>query len=193
MLQRLIDNWVYGGFLAGLMLLALAPTISSGWPWAMTAVFLALPIYIMHQYEEHDADRFRAKINEMIGRGRNVLPVSAVFVINVPLAWGLNALAFGLAATTGIGWGLMALYLMLANGVVHIVQAVVTRGYNPGLVTSIVLFLPLGVLGSWAVYGTGAVTLTQQIVAIAIAILIHVAILAYVLGNVRRLSSKQVA
>jgi hypothetical protein len=193
MLNRLIHNWVYGGSLAGLLLLALTPVLAADWPWALTAVFLTLPIYMLHQYEEHDADRFRTKINAMFAKGRDVLPVAAVFVINVPGVWGVNALAFGLAASLGIGWGLIALYTMLANGLVHIVQAVVTRVYNPGLVTSIALFLPLGIWGSSAIIGTGSVTATQQIAAVACATLIHVAIQAYVLGNVRRLSSKQVA
>ena len=188
MLDRLIHNWVYGGTLAGVLLLVLTPVLAAGWPSALIAVFLTSPIYMLHQLEEHDADRFRAKINEMFGKGRDVLPVAAVFVINVPGVWGVNALAFALAASAGIGWGLIALYTMLANGVVHIVQAVVTRGYNPGLVTSIVLFLPLGIWGSWAVNGTAAVSTAQQITAIATAILIHVAIQLYVLSNVRRLS-----
>ena len=31
MLARLRDNWVYGGFLAALMLLALTPVLAAGW------------------------------------------------------------------------------------------------------------------------------------------------------------------
>ncbi|MDB5587879.1 MAG: hypothetical protein JWP26_2849 [Devosia sp.] len=189
MLGRLIRNWVYGGSLAGVLLLALTPVLTTGWSWPLTAVFLTIPVYMLHQYEEHDADRFRAKVNEMFGKGHDVLPVAAVFVINVPGVWGVNALAFALAASVGMGWGLIALYTMLANSLVHVVQAVVTRGYNPGLVTSIVLFLPLGVAGSWAVNATtGAVTMAEQVTAIAVAVLIHIAIQAYVLSNVRRLS-----
>ena len=32
MLNRLVDNWVYGGFLAALVLLVLGPLFVAGWP-----------------------------------------------------------------------------------------------------------------------------------------------------------------
>ena len=41
MLRRLVDNWVYGGFLAGLLLLVLTPVLARDWPLALTLVFLA--------------------------------------------------------------------------------------------------------------------------------------------------------
>jgi hypothetical protein len=52
MLDRLRDNWVYGGFLAALMLLALTPILESGWPLALLLIWLQLPVYMLHQYEE---------------------------------------------------------------------------------------------------------------------------------------------
>lgn len=83
MLNRLIYNWVYGGFLAGLLLVALSPLIISHWPAALTTTFFCLPAYMLHQYEEHDKDRFRIFVNRMLGNGREVLTRRAVFLINV--------------------------------------------------------------------------------------------------------------
>ncbi len=73
MLARLYDNWVYGGFLAALMLLALTPLLASGWPLPLLLIWLQLPIYMLHQYEEHDDDRFRQVVNTTIGGGKEVL------------------------------------------------------------------------------------------------------------------------
>ncbi len=56
MLNRLFDNWVYGGFLAAFILLALTPFLSGGWSLALLLIWLHLPVYMLHQYEEHDAD-----------------------------------------------------------------------------------------------------------------------------------------
>lgn len=87
-MQRLIDNWVYGGFLAGILLLGLFATIGGDWSTAFWLVALQLPIYMLHQYEEHDADRFRIFVNQLAGGGRDVLTRKAVFLINIPGVWG---------------------------------------------------------------------------------------------------------
>jgi hypothetical protein len=191
MLRRLVDNWVYGGFLAGLLLLALTPVLARDWPLGLTLVFLALPIYMLHQYEEHDADRFHRKINQLFGKGQDVLPSVAIFIINIPIVWGINAASFA-AATTDLGWGLIALYTLIANAVVHIAQALLTRSYNPGLVTAVILFLPLGLAGAIVVTGSASVSPIQHVIAIALAIGAHVTIQAYVFSNVRRLANNPV-
>ena len=84
MFSRLTQYWVYGGFLAGILLLVLLPLLSQAWSTALILVFLQLPIYMLHQYEEHDNDRFRLFFNRTVGQGKEVLSPEAVFVINVP-------------------------------------------------------------------------------------------------------------
>ena len=42
--------------------------------------------------------------------------------------------------------GLIAVYLVLVNAVIHIVHGILFRRYNPGLATAIVVFLPLGIM-----------------------------------------------
>ena len=59
MFARLISNWVYGGCLAGLLLLLLTPVLVHSWPVSLVTTFLCLPVYMVHQYEEHDNDRFQ--------------------------------------------------------------------------------------------------------------------------------------
>jgi Protein of unknown function with HXXEE motif len=143
-LARLIANWVHGGFLAGLLLLLLTPVLVHSWPVSLVTTFLCLPIYMVHQYEEHDNDRFRLFVNQKIGKRRVGLSLLAVFVINVPGVWGVIGISLALAATVSAGFGLVAVYLVLVNGTIHVVQAVISRGYNPGLGTATALLLPLG-------------------------------------------------
>ncbi len=52
MFARLIANWVYGGFLAGLLLLLLTPVLVHSWPVSLVTTFLCLPVYMVHQYED---------------------------------------------------------------------------------------------------------------------------------------------
>lgn len=186
MLNRLFDNWVYGGFLAGLLLLALSPLITAHWPATVTATFFCLPAYMIHQYEEHDKDRFRAFVNRMLGNGHEVLTRRAVFLINVLGVWGGIAVAISLAARVNTGFALIAIYLLLLNAVIHIFQAVVARSYNPGLVSGIVLFVPLGCWGWIGVDHSGAGTPAMHAIGLAAAVLIHLAIAIPVLRNRRK-------
>lgn len=180
MLSRLTHNWVYGGFLAGILLLILLPDFARSWSPALVAVFLQLPIYMLHQYEEHDNDRFRLFINQKIGAGREVLSHGAVFIINMPGVWGVDTASFLLASYVSLGYGLICVYLTLVNAVVHIAAAVATRSYNPGLGTAVLLFLPAGGFGVRELQRTGEVGWQYHLIGLLLAIGIHVAIIVYV-------------
>lgn len=178
MLIRLRDNWVYGGVLAAVLLLGLTPVLARGWPLALLLIWVQLPVYMLHQYEEHDGDRFRRFVNARIGGGRDVLSPLAVFVINIGGVWAIDAVAFGLAARVRLGLGLIAVYLSLINGVSHGVMALIMRCYNPGLVTGVGLFLPLGLATLWR---TGAgLSAADHLIGIGVAVLVHAAIVALI-------------
>jgi hypothetical protein len=179
MLARLINSWVYGGTLAGLLLLVLLPALATGWSLALVAVLLQLPVYMLHQYEEHDNDRFRQFFNQTMFGGREVLSRGAVFVINVPGVWGVIAASFCLARFVNIGFGLIAVYLTLVNAVVHVISAVALKRYNPGLVSAVAVFLPASIFGLWQIDQAGGGAVAMQALGLGSAIAIHVAILVY--------------
>lgn len=186
---RLRDNWVYGGFLAAWLMLGLTPVLARGWPMEVLLVWLQLPAYMLHQYEEHDDDRFRRFVNAVIGQGRDVLTRSHVFVINIVGVWGVIAAAFGLAALVHPAWGLVAVYLSLMNGAGHGLQAAAMRRYNPGLLTSIVLFIPLGVVTLIVFAHDLEATPMHHAIGLAVSLGIHLAIVARVLTRRARLVS----
>lgn len=188
---RLFAYWTYGGFLAGMMMLALMPLLARGWSPPFTAIFLLLPIYMLHQYEEHDGDRFRLYVNRMVGHGREVLTPVAVFVVNIGAVWILDVVVIYLAWGVHLGLGLIAVYLMLINAVVHIAAAIHSRSYNPGLVTAIVLFVPFGGYAWWRIQASGLPTTVEHIIGLAIGIAVHAIIVGYALR--RRSALAQVA
>jgi len=149
MWQRLSENWVYGALPFAILLICLAPLLDE----VALPVYLALPIYMLHQYEEHDADRFRQTVNEMLGDRHQGLSHTSVWVINVVFVWFFLVAVFWLARVEA-AWGLVAAYLMAINGAVHCIAAARTRTYNPGLVTSVLLFFPLSAWIFVAVPGT---------------------------------------
>jgi len=178
MFSRLIANWVYGGFLAGLLLLLLAPVLMHSRQTTLIVTFLCLPAYMIHQYEEHDNDRFRLFVNQKIGR--EALSPLAVFVINVPGVWGMAWLSLVLAASLNVGFGLIVAYLLVVNGAIHVIQAAIARAYNPGLGTAAAVFLPLGGYSIVSIQHAGGGSLLMHATGALAAVVIHAAIIIHV-------------
>jgi len=188
-MENFYRYWVYGGFLAGLLLLALTPFVATAWGIVMAAVFVQLPVYMLHQGEEHFGDRFRLFVNEIMAGGREALTPFAVFVINIAGVWGFDLVAIYLAAYVSIGWGLIAVDLALVNTVAHVAGAIVKRRYNPGLITAVVLFLPVGGFGYALLATQRGTTMTHHVVSLLFAIAIHASIIGYMRMRLRRLEA----
>lgn len=180
MFQRLISYWVYGCGLSGVLLFSLSPILLKSWSTALAAIFLLLPAYMVHQYEEHESDRFRFFFNQTIGHGFDVLSPLAVFITNVPIVWGLISLSFCGAVLLELGWGLIAAYLVLINACVHIVHALVYKRYNPGLGTAVVIFLPLGGFTVSTIHHSESGQLIHHFIGLITAIFLHVIIIMHV-------------
>lgn len=176
-------NWQYAGLVAALFLMALAPLLAGAWGLTLLVIYLHLPAYMVHQVEEHAGDRFRRVVNTQIGHGRDVLTTGAIVVINVGLVWIVFLVALYLARFVDLGLGLIPVYLVLVNAAIHVLAAVKQRAYNPGLVTSLILFLPFGI---WAMTVVAPhATLVDHAIALVLAVAGHAAIVAVILSRVR--------
>jgi hypothetical protein len=165
-------HWVAGAIFMSIALLLLVPVGIGDGSLALLLIFLASPVYMLHQVEEHTGDRFRSYINGTVFGGVQALSIADVLWINLPGVWGMNFAALYAAHFIDVGWGVAAGYLMLVNGFAHVVMAARFRGYNPGLVTGVLLFAPFGLALVWLVPATQL----QTAVGVIIAIAIHVAI-----------------
>lgn len=153
-------HWMYLG-LGGALFLAIA-FVANPAAWNGRRSPLALLFaYLLHQFEEHGVDAlgnvyaFQASANGLLGPvlgcgsgGECPLTVDAIFWANTLLVWWpyTLALAFGVerrALLLGVAG------LTLANALAHVLPAVATGSYNPGLVSALVLFLPVGVTVLW--------------------------------------------
>lgn len=119
-----------------------------------TAAWLLLIAYLLHQFEEHGIDLYgrsyyfieygNAQLAARYGDGGPRLTDLAIYRINTLAVW----VPFLLAIWAGrrLPWvGLAAAGLMFTNGVFHILIAVANGEYNPGLATSLVLFMPISI------------------------------------------------
>ncbi len=177
----LIDewNWPQAGLLAAVFLLLLFPVICDAAGLAFALVYVLLPIYMVHQFEEHHDDGFRRYFNERLGHGRELLTRPQAFWTNALAIWALFAAAIGLAYFADIGFGLIVVFAVAANALVHLAGAIAWRGYNPGLTTAVLLFIPLSVWAAVEVGDTGEVSAGWYAAGIAVGVGLHVALVLY--------------
>jgi hypothetical protein len=182
-------NWMGAGLVAGLFLLALVPLLIGAWSLPLLLIYMQLVVYLLHQFEEHYEDRFRLFANLHVAHGLNALTTPAVVFINVPGVWGVILVSLYLARFVDVGLGLIAVYLVLVNTVAHVAASVVLRMYNPGLVTALVLFLPVGTWALLVISAVPGVTMTHQVIGFGVALAIHAGIMIYLKQRMRILSA----
>ncbi|MGD9923135.1 MAG: HXXEE domain-containing protein, partial [Pseudorhodoplanes sp.] len=151
-------------------------------PVSERALFAGLlVIYMVHQTEEHLwPGGFRQFTNDHIFHsGRADWPVTegGVALVNIGFVWlpvALAALFPGPLRWVGLAW----IGLTLVNAVIHIATSIRFRIYNPGLATSVLLFLPysIGVLALFASRGT--LSGTQITLVILLGIILHLPVAA---------------
>lgn len=111
--------------------------------------------YLVHQVEEHWVDLLGRPyplydlLNSLIAGAfgeekYGVLTPRALFYVNAGTVWTIAFSAI-LVSPRHVFPAIAMAGLMLVNGIAHVVVAVAQASYNPGLATSILLFLPLSV------------------------------------------------
>lgn len=173
-----------GGFIC------LIPLLAKLLPVPLLLIYLHTPGYMIHQVEEHEGDRFRHFVNGRVFGGLDVLRTGDILVINLPLVWGMNLAALYAAFVYGAGYGLVAPYAMLVNALTHFGAAIRFRSYNPGVVTSAVIFIPLSVVTIFLVSTWASASLAQHAIGLGLAILIHVFIVGEALRRFALLRGK---
>lgn len=120
--------------------------------------FLAVAVYLVHQVEEYGiaangvAHAFPDELCAVVGQAAYpVCPIPPAFflAVNVTLVWVAAPIAATLAPRAPL-LGLVLWGVIAANAVVHIAPAIVLRRYDAGLLTAVLLFLPLAL---WAMAG----------------------------------------
>jgi hypothetical protein len=182
-------NWMYAGAVAAAFLFAIVPILASFMSLALLLIYAQLPVYMLHQVEEHAGDRFRTYFNALLAGGKDALTSDAVVFINVVGVWGGNLLVFYLARFAELGYGLIAVYLTLVNALAHFANAAATRRYNPGLATAACLFVPIGAWALYEVSRSGGVTARHHFVGLAVALLAHAAIVIHVRLRIRAMAA----
>src|SRR5215213_5480839 len=114
---------------------------------ALTSVWLWLfpVVYLLHVAEEYwGGSGFSAYVART--RGVNLSPEK--FLIMNAFGWALMIVGLVLAVRLRFSQWLMVCMAtaLLINGLSHTINAIARAEYNPGLVSGLLIFIPLGVL-----------------------------------------------
>lgn len=190
LIQFVADNWQKA--LPALAVLGAAAWLAAftGDPTSERAMFAALlVIYMLHQTEEHLwPGGFRQFANRYVFRSGDAnwpVDIDGVALVNIGYVWLPIALAIAWPDAfrwLGLGW----IGLTLVNGISHIASSIRFRVYNPGLVTSIVLFLPFTVWALAVEAESGRLSGGEIAALIVAGVLLHIPIAALFIVPFRR-------
>lgn len=140
----IVENWSRMSLPFAVLTLCSLPIFLTASNVSLILLYTLLPVYIIHQYEEHAHGRFVEFFNSTMGRGYGVLTSMSAFWINILEVWLAFLVSFYLAKYVALGIAFVPIYLTIINGFTHVVASIALRRYNPGLYTSLLLFLPWG-------------------------------------------------
>jgi Protein of unknown function with HXXEE motif len=150
--------WPYMGLGAALLLALLLTTDAlrsdltvSRWQDLVWLAWLGTLAYLIHQFEEHGIDALGATYAFRSEMCRNFgfpdveacpIPFSFVTAVNISVVWVFGPAA-ALLGRRRPELALAFFAVPIINAIPHIVPAAVQSTYNAGLVTAIVIFVPL--------------------------------------------------
>ena len=165
-------GWI--GLAAALGLLALlfgtdrlrGDTSVSRWRDLTWLSWAAATAYLLHNAEEYAIDlhgrihAFPAAMCASFGYGAYPdCPVPPLFftAVNVPMFWFVGPVAALLSRQHSL-IGLTLYSVIPTNAAVHIASALAAGSYNPGLLTAVLIFVPLAVWAGYAAFGKGGLS-----------------------------------
>jgi hypothetical protein len=143
-------NWAPTGLVMSVYFSALLLVFVRGTNFPVFLILLQTPLYMLHEAEEYVfPGGFAGFFNRDIFKLDAVdgpVDENFVFAVNIGLIWVILPV-FGLLSTRSLDLGLWIPYFTVFAGVAHIALGIKARKlYNPGLIVSLVLNIPVGVL-----------------------------------------------
>ena len=189
MLDLVYYGWPYLGLVIAAVVAALLfrerpETGRSRWADPAWAAGWVGPVYLLHQFEEHGIDllgrryAFLGEICRTLGYGNDcALDPSFVIVVNIGLVWVGSLVAWFYRRKRPL-LGVIMWGVPLINALAHIRAGVLLDGYNAGLATAIVLFLPGTAWVVWTGLRAKTLRLLDVLWVVLAGVLVHVVLIA---------------
>lgn len=141
-------NWAKVGLILSLYLFVFLSIFVLKVDFIVFLILLQTPLYMIHETEEYIfPGGFQRFFNMNIYKLKTPdkpIDDNFIFIVNVGLVWIILPL-FGSLSLINYNYGLWIPYFSLLAGVAHILLAIKAKKlYNPGLIVSLLLNIPVG-------------------------------------------------
>lgn len=156
----------------------------SKWKDPVWLAWLANVCYLIHNVEEYGIDltgtmyAFPKTMETLVGN----LPGGLFFVaVNITLFWIVGPITAVLSKKYPIMASGMASFMFI-NGLIHVLSTVAGQSYNPGVLTSLLLFIPISLWIFHVNFGKGGMKRSILGILMGIGILSHIGLFGTILG-----------
>lgn len=141
-------DWAKTGFILSIFLFVFLVVFVRKEDFILFLILLQTPLYMIHETEEYIFPGGFGKFFNMdilkLDTVDQPVDENFIFYVNVLLIW-LVLPVFGLLSINDYQYGLWILYFSFFAGIAHIVLGIKAKKlYNPGLVISLLLNIPVG-------------------------------------------------
>ncbi|MBK9511452.1 MAG: HXXEE domain-containing protein [Cytophagaceae bacterium] len=137
----------FGGLMACFILINIALSDHS-FLEINSLIWLNFTAMLVHQFEEYSyPGQFPKFYNETLLKSNKILKypltTNGILLVNVGLAWTFYIIS-GILGDSAYWFALGLALISLSNGMLHTFMFFYLKRYNPGLITSLVIFIPFG-------------------------------------------------
>ncbi len=150
--------------------------------FALFLIWLQTVVYFFHQFEEYIVPGgFVAFFNtKALGSKKTDFPLDkkSSFWINIPIIYIAFPLSAILAGYFDISLGVWTAYFSIINALSHVGMFFKYR-YNPGLVVSVLLNIPIGIYTLHYLSTNNIISLQTNLIGLAIGVFVQIMVMTY--------------
>ncbi|TDW96658.1 HXXEE domain-containing protein [Dinghuibacter silviterrae] len=177
-LAWLYDNWNKSTIFLAVFVSAMLTLYVKNNNYALFLLWLQTPVCFLQQFEEYIlpggfAGFFNKKV---LGSDKSDFPFTKArsFWVNIALIFIAFPVSAILSGQFALSIGLWTAYFSVINSLPRVVMALKFKGYNPGLIVSVLFKIPLGVYVIYYFASNHIVSTKAQLTGLAIGLLCQV-------------------
>jgi len=147
-MKLIYEYWAKAGGLVGVCILIVVYVKREDLDFITLLLWVQAALLMFHQFEEYVfPGSFEHYFNEHIHRSNYLanspLNQTSILTVNVFLGWTAYLLA-PIIVNSAVWFSSGIVIVTTLNGILHTSMAIIKKRYNPGLATSLFLFIPFG-------------------------------------------------
>ena len=181
-MKWLYDNWCKSTLFIAVYMLVMLFLFVFETDFPLFLIWLQFVVYLFHQFEEYIyPGGFVEFFNKKpLGSKKSNFPLDekASFWINIPIIFIAYPISAILAGYIDISIGIWTAYFSVINAISHVGMFFKYK-YNPGLIVSIFLNIPIGIYTIYYFESQNLISLNAQLIGLVIGLLFQVAVMVY--------------